>query len=226
MALFSEIDVWIDQLARSGAENMAVDQLVFEQLGDKPMIRFYEWLEPSVSFGYFEKLSDAKAAFTGNELHYVRRWTGGGIVDHRVDQTYTLFIPKGHTVEQMRGNASYEAIHRVLADSLLEVGISCDLIQQDAETESRACFEKPVVYDLVSAIGKKLAGAGQKRSRNGLLHQGSVVGVENAEAWQRSFVEALSESWAQKNITEEMLCDVQKVVSKRYGSQAWLEKRV
>ena len=89
---------------------MAIDQLLLERSHPVPLIRFYQWSEPTVSFGYFEKLSDAKRDFPGDELRYVRRWTGGGIVDHREDQTYSLFFPKGHPVEQLRGNGSYAVI--------------------------------------------------------------------------------------------------------------------
>ena len=115
MAVFSELEVWIDPLARSGAENMAVDEMLHISRGELPLLRIYQWRHAVVSFGYFEKLGDAMRDLPGEEIEYVRRWTGGGIVDHRADLTYTLSIPKGHRLEQQRGNASYAQIHQALA---------------------------------------------------------------------------------------------------------------
>ncbi|MGE9268270.1 MAG: hypothetical protein ACQKBY_09245, partial [Verrucomicrobiales bacterium] len=41
--------------------------------------------------------------------------------------------------------------------------------------DSAACFEKPVCWDVLGPNGEKLAGAAQRRSRAGFLHQGSVM---------------------------------------------------
>lgn len=225
MAIFSELDVWFDPQARDAAENMAVDQLLLESGLEKPLIRFYQWSEPSVSFGYFERFSDAKRDFPGEELSYVRRWTGGGIVDHRVDQTYSIFLPKGHAVEQLRGDKSYEEIHRALAESLLESGVSCQLITESSGSDARSCFVNPVAYDIVGNDGTKLAGAGQKRSRYGMLHQGSVQGVVDVSRWQRAFLESLSTEVHKKDINPAMLGDVSKLASERYAAEDWLLKR-
>jgi lipoate-protein ligase A len=40
--------------------------------------------------------------------------------------------------------------------------------------ESTACFQKPVRFDIVAA-DRKLSGAAQRRTREGLLHQGSIL---------------------------------------------------
>lgn len=225
MAIFSELNSWVDYQPRSGVENMAVDQLLLESSLPFPLIRFYQWSEPTVSFGYFEKLSDAKRDFPGDELRYVRRWTGGGIVDHREDQTYSLFFPKGHPVEQLRGNGSYAAIHEALAISMRLSGVECALTVEDSDSEARACFIKPVPYDIVDSSGLKLAGAGQKRSRYGLLHQGSVQGIKDVARWQALFSAALAEHVTAEMIDPERLGNVAAVVAQRYGTEAWMSKR-
>ena len=66
-------------------------------------------------------------------------------------------------------------IHEALTAALNEVGPRARLIAEDSAVESAACFEKPVAWDVVDGDGRKLAGAGQRRTRRGLLHQGSVV---------------------------------------------------
>ncbi len=224
MAVFSELEVWIDPLARSGAENMAVDEMLHICRGELPLLRIYQWRHAAVSFGYFEKLSDAMGDFPGEEIEYVRRWTGGGIVDHRVDLTYTLSIPKGHPLEQQRGNTSYAQIHKALAKAMQACGVACELTEEDSDSEERSCFVKPVPFDIVDPSGRKLAGAGQKRSRHGLLHQGSVQGVENCEAWQLALIQSLATKAKEKDITG--LGDVSKVVRARYGNSVWTRKRL
>lgn len=177
--LFNQLRVWRDDQPRSGPENMAVDQWLMENVGDLPVLRIYDWAGDWVSLGYFQSLAEARGIF-GQGPRYVRRWTGGGIVDHRSDLTYTLAIPRSHELAGKRGNESYCAIHREIARCLGEGGIACDLTSEDSRNDSAACFEKPVAWDLLGEDGRKLAGAGQRRSRWGVLHQGSVMAGEGA----------------------------------------------
>lgn len=172
--LFEKIAVWRDSKARSGHENMAIDQWLFENMKGVPVLRLYEWEGDWVSFGYFQSHGGARELF-GDECRYVRRQTGGGVVDHRGDQTYTLVIPREEEVARLSGCERYSKIHGALADCLGEGGVSCDLARGESAVESVACFKKAVRWDLLGMGGVKLAGAGQRRSRAGLLHQGSVV---------------------------------------------------
>lgn len=234
MKPFSELYVWRDDKARSAAQNMAVDQILLERGAEVPLLRFYGWSEPAVSFGYFGCYSEALAYYvpSGSEgrnekLVFVRRWTGGGMVDHRLDRTYTLTLPKGHPIEQLRGAESYKIIHKALFSSGLGTGLSDGF----SSSGSCACFINPVAYDVLGAEGQKLAGAGQRRSKHGLIHQGSVLRTElssSAEGegsdWQDDFVQALAESSVQvePEICEEEVADVAR---SRYASEAWLKKR-
>lgn len=84
-----ELILWRDPVARSAAEAMAVDEALLEW-GEFPVLRIYRWGEPAVTFGYFDEEGTARRIFPGEELHFVRRWTGGGIVDHRQDIPFTL----------------------------------------------------------------------------------------------------------------------------------------
>lgn len=225
MALFSQLEVWVDLVNRTGPEHMAVDQIVHSSGLQLPLLRFYQWRGEEVSLGYFEKLADAQRDFPGEEIEYVRRWTGGGIVDHRIDHTYTLFIPKGHAIEQLRGAGSYEKIHQALAASLIDAGVDCFLTMDEGDSSERSCFVNPVPHDIVGANGQKLAGAGQRRTRDGMIHQGSVQGVLDAKSWQSAFTEHLTELSIQKNIGESELGDVLELVKSRYGNDSWLNKR-
>ena len=171
--LFQKLLVWRDSQARSGPENMAIDEWLMTQLGEVPILRQYQWSGDWVSLGYFQSLRAAKMIF-GSASKYVRRWTGGGVVDHRDDTTYSLMIPRSGQLASIVGSESYRQIHVSLARCLLDQGHSCELVSRDYAINSVVCFEKPVEWDLVCQ-GKKIAGAGQRRTRQGILHQGSVA---------------------------------------------------
>ena len=149
--LFEKLKVWLDREPRTGPENMAIDQWLTENLGEVPILRLYRWEGDWVSLGCFQSRGEGRRLF-GEEPEYVRRWTGGGIVDHRNDQTYTLVIPRGEDVAQACGCERYAKIHGELARCLRESGIACELAERDSVAKSAACFEKPVTWDLLRGL--------------------------------------------------------------------------
>lgn len=169
--MFEKLLLWVDPVRRPGPEAMAVDQWLLET-AELPVLRVYRWAGEWASLGYFGEIAGAAATFPGLDL--VRRWTGGGIVDHRADWTYTLVAPQGESLAGWRGAESYRRIHAALAATLAAEGIDARSSDGGGETGAALCFENPVSHDLLGADGRKIAGAGQRRSRQGLLHQGSV----------------------------------------------------
>ena len=225
MQTLTELLLWHDSSPRSGAANMAVDQLLLETISDTPVLRFYYWDRPSVSFGYFESLATARAIFNDGNLDFIRRWTGGGIVDHRTDLTYTLAIPRTHPWATLRGAESYRIIHEAVAAALNGTGTNCKLISENSGNDSVACFANPVAYDIVTPAGDKLAGAGQKRTRHGLLHQGSVIGITDTSKWQETFTRSLTESVTPWTPEVSFFDSVNELAASRYAAQEWIEKR-
>jgi lipoate-protein ligase A len=172
--LFDRLQLWIDPVKRPGPEAMAVDEWLLE-VAEAPVLRVYGWLGEWGRLGYFGNLAAARDSLPG--LDWVRRWTGGGTVDHRADWTYTVVAPAGEPLAKARGAESYRLIHEALESVISAEGIAARISSGDDETGAALCFENPVNHDLVAADGRKLAGAGQRRTRFGLLHQGSVAGV-------------------------------------------------
>ncbi|MCP5534696.1 MAG: hypothetical protein H7A51_00505 [Akkermansiaceae bacterium] len=228
MPVLDTLIYWRDKHARTGFENMAVDQLLLERLGDHPVLRVYHWSEPTVSFGYFLALKDAQSAFPSSgscPLTYVRRWTGGGIVDHRIDVTYTLAIPRGHALSAARGAESYRVIHQALESTLKQLHEPVRLTAVDGGDGGLACFTNPVAYDLINHQGEKIAGAGQRRTRYGLLHQGSLITQVEPDALGRGLAQCLARQ------TDDFLPDpsfdedTKVLASERYASDAWLAQK-
>ncbi|QDV27172.1 lipoyl protein ligase domain-containing protein [Aureliella helgolandensis] len=85
----------------SGAENMAIDQAMLEHAAEHRVVllRVYQWAEPTVSLGYFQKYGDFLQHFprAGDAVdatpRVVRRATGGGAIVHHHDWTYSLAVP-------------------------------------------------------------------------------------------------------------------------------------
>jgi len=220
MAAFEQLCVWIDPVKRPGPEAMAVDEWLLETM-EVPVLRIYGWLGAWGSVGYFGKLGAARVAFP--ELKWVRRWTGGGTVDHRADWTYTLISPSGAGIAGLRGAESYRIIHEALALALRDEGIDARLSSGADLTGSALCFENPVGHDLMDPAGRKLAGAGQRRTRRGLLHQGSVAAPcdeETSRTRSGRLADLLASQWSQVDLQPS--CDwLAAKIQSRYGQEDW-----
>lgn len=210
------LQLWIDPIARGGPENMAVDQWLAET-ATVAVLRSYRWTPGWGSFGYFVK----RAELPANGLQWVRRWTGGGIVDHRQDWTYTLFAPRGTELAEARGGASYRVIHGAVAMALTASGIAARLAGPAAPAAGGECFIQPVEHDLLDPLGRKIAGAGQRRTARGLLHQGSVITcppvAEALAAVLAREVEPVAYSPGEALISS--------IAAGRYGAEEWAYRR-
>lgn len=210
----------MDKKPRCGPAAMAIDEWLLETR-DTPILRIYRWDGHWASFGYFGKLEDAFGAVEG--VKWVRRWTGGGVVDHRGDWTYSLIVPRSCEVATMKGGESYRAIHRILLEVLKAEGGKLGLAEVSEKTGGM-CFENPVEYDVMDAGGVKMAGAAQRRTKAGLLHQGSVAKAADSHLRGELFAESLSESWWEENLYVDE-GRVEELVAAKYGRKDWLERR-
>ena len=167
------------------AENMALDFLLLQRYPREAVVRFrhYEWRSPSFTFGYSQKVDFVRSQLpAGAHVDLCRRPTGGGIVDHSDDWTFSLVIPRGHPMEEVPATQSYRAVHDVLAAALVAAGVPAVLKPVAPEPAEGApagpagvCFERAEIFDVVNSVsGQKIAGGAQKRNKRGLLFQGSV----------------------------------------------------
>jgi lipoate-protein ligase A len=223
MPVFEQLHVWMDPVKRPGPEAMAVDEWLLEMM-EVPVLRIYEWLGEWGSVGYFGKLTEAKAFFPG--LEWVRRWTGGGTVDHRTDWTYTLAAPAGAGIAGLRGAESYRIIHEALARALNHEGVDARLSSATDSTGKALCFENPVGHDLIGSAGRKLAGAGQRRTRRGLLHQGSVAAPCDADVSEQRaerLADLLAKHWRKIELQAPGEW-IEHRIRSRYGCDSWISR--
>ena len=163
----------------AAAENMALDFLLLQRYPETvARFRHYEWRSPAFTFGFSQKLEFVRANLpAGENFDLCRRPTGGGIVDHRHDWTYSLVLPRGHALYDERAAQSYRIVHECLARALVALGQPAQVktARDPGETGPGICFQRAELYDVVNPpTGAKIAGAAQKRNKHGLLFQGSV----------------------------------------------------
>jgi len=227
--LLGALQVYQDICPYPAAMNMAIDEALLE-FTIIPTIRFYRWRSPALSFGYFGKFSDV--AIYASERDLVRRWTGGGIVFHGEDLTYSIVIPRNNPVFEESSIAIYEKIHLSLAHALNGLGQRAQVAgsaRYTAETPQRSvptntCFENPVRAD-VMIDGRKIAGAAQRRTRRGLLQQGSIQGIPMTSELVQKFAQALSADCSEFEINEQIFERARELAQQKYGTDSWLRKR-
>ncbi|HEX4707101.1 MAG TPA: hypothetical protein VH229_05160 [Candidatus Udaeobacter sp.] len=228
--VFAALHVYHDNTAHSAAVNMAIDEALLEP-ATVSSIRFYRWHSPALSFGYFGRFSDVADCASGRDV--VRRWTGGGIVLHGEDLTYGLVIPAGDPAFNQSSALIYERVHRALCEALHATGeravvaAVCDRRSQvDSAVIDRrySCFANPVRADVMIG-GRKVAGAAQRRTRRGLLQQGSIQGIAFGSGLAKRFAEALSANRTQCETGDQILIRARELAGQKYGTNSWLRKR-
>jgi len=152
---------------------MALDEALLQAVPrlDRPVLRFYSWTGPAASFGYFQKYAEIERMTLLRPL--VRRPTGGGLVPHDADWTYSLAFPPGDDWYSLSATESYQRVHSWIRAAFAKLGILTDLAPSCLKTLPGQCFQGYERYDVLCR-GRKIAGAAQRRTRDGLLIQGSV----------------------------------------------------
>ena len=162
---------------KSAALHMQRDQELIDhlQMLKKPLLRLYEWASPAVTYGYFIN-PDAHFISGISEFDCARRPTGGGILFHVHDLTFSVAVPKTDPRYSDNVLANYASINCAVLKAVQEV---CDALpialQQEKATSSfhEFCMATPTQYDLLFN-GRKIGGAAQRKTKYGFLHQASI----------------------------------------------------
>ena len=159
--------------AGDAALNMALDEALLEAMPRlrQPVLRFYGWTQPAATFGYFQKFSEVEPATHLRPL--IRRPTGGGVVPHAADWTYSAVFPPGSEWHSLKAEESYRRIHDWLRLAFAALQVETELAACCQKSLPGQCFVGHEKFDLLWH-GKKIAGAAQRRNKLGLLIQGSV----------------------------------------------------
>jgi lipoate-protein ligase A len=161
----------------------------------------------------------------------VRRPTGGGLVPHDADWTYSLAFPVGHFWYQLKATESYERVHQWISDAFAKMGVAATLAPCAKKDVPGQCFIGAEKSDVLWH-GRKIAGAAQRRTHQGLLIQGSVqpppIGLSR-DAWEKAMClvasEQLGVEWSALKINPALEELVNGLVKTKYSQASFNQRR-
>lgn len=163
---------------------MATDEALlrsFAPLSSPPVLRLYSWNPPALSLGRFQKADEvldlARCRVDG--LGIVRRVTGGGVIYHADELTYSLVC----SPSQIPPASSIKDSFRVLTGFLLkfyrELGLdasyAADVVPEGTRLGERTpfCFAGKESFDIL-INGCKIGGNAQRRLKGIIFQHGSI----------------------------------------------------
>ncbi len=234
---------WIlwDDKSYSPYENMAIDELLLTNICEyrKPILRIYDWNCSAMSIGYVQNynLTIQEALENGNiseDTCVVRRPTGGGVVYHDNDLTYTVIIPKGYYIEEENRMESYNIIHKAILKALELCHINANLAPNESENVDRAtmkCFTTPTKYDVLCE-SRKFSGSAQRRTKNGILHQGSIsleATKGNSKLLKEKLIKAFQEcfniEWENFSVSKTFIDEIKELTTSKYKTDEWNKRK-
>ena len=213
------------------AFNMALDEALLQEAArvGKPTLRFYGWTDRAASFGYFQRFADVERATLLRPL--VRRPTGGGIVPHDSDWTYSIAFPPNDSWYSLKAIESYRRVHEWIRAAFARTDLATELAPCCRKSEPGQCFVGHEKLDVLWN-GKKIAGAAQRRNRNGLLIQGSVqpplMSAPRTD-WEKAMCAVAEEEfgvqWFPSSPGEELKNRAADLAAKKYSQVKYNQKR-
>ncbi len=188
------------------------------------ILRFFHWAGPAATFGYsqsYELAREAASARGLGEAPVVRRSTGGGIVFHDGDLTFSLVFPWESLSAPL---TIYEKIHRGVLSGLKDAGVQASLSGgREGSERLDQCFHGPEAFDIVDGEGRKILGGALRRRAGRGLYQGSL---RLAGAWKEAVERGLTREWGclTRKIDPGWLRGLQPLEVK-YQSDAWNKRR-
>ncbi|MDI6775885.1 MAG: lipoate--protein ligase family protein [Syntrophales bacterium] len=167
----------------SAFENMAIDEAIFRENRRReilPTLRFYGWLSPTVSIGYFQDICkevDVKSCRRYG-IDIVRRPTGGKAVFHESELTYAVVARGNYPFFSPDILGTYRVISGCIAEGLSRLGIKAEIADEGRTFQEGLlktfCFSSPSRYELL-VEGRKICGSAQVRSHGVFLQHGSIL---------------------------------------------------
>lgn len=162
---------------------MAVDEALFLSFkeGNLLMLRLYGWRPAAFSVGCSQHPDEHldPDACRSRGLGLVRRPTGGGVLFHGEELTYSVICSSSDINGASGVKESYYRITSFLIEAYRSLGIAarfakdlrdyCELSHASADF----CSARKEPYDIV-VCGKKFGGNAQRRRKNIILQHGSI----------------------------------------------------
>ncbi len=215
---------------------MALDEtLVLEKsLAGDNLLRFFNWAGGDyATFGYAQFYADAKKQIESLGIkEFTRRPSGGGIVIHKQDLTFSLVF---NGAADFKVREVYRILHSLICRELEVCGAKLEIYNSHSDYRPAnngvnfACFTNPVGDDLMSG-GVKVLGGAMRRYGTRVLYQGSLQ-IENARknpAYKKAIKKAFADFCGCREVLHEpankdVLAQAQ-TLALTYKSKEWKEK--
>ena len=213
---------------------MALDEALAQSRPDAFCIRFFRWTGPAATFGYAQRMAEVEVALPGGiGNNYTRRPTGGGVVPHLDDLTFSCVFPaKG----ALRPGDIYRRLHAAMVGGLRGLGLAATLCAggrsgpRGRTGGASQCFQEPVALDVMTEAGKALGGA-IRRYGDTVLYQGSLQvpgGRDRAGEFEAAIRDSLGAEWKleweQGDAPTEVWAEAGTLGAK-YRAEEWIRRR-
>ena len=215
---------------------MAADEALCETMPAPYVLRFYNWAGPGITFGYSQRKragADAVTAAGSPITDVTRRPTGGGIVFHETDLTFSfIFHSPGAYFEPGK---TYDRLHRAINAEYARLGITFDLLNEKTKDYAvndpvMNCFAKPVNMDILYN-GKKVLGGALRKFGDYMLYQASFQAPDaraNGATHRNAVIKALGTEFALEWEAAAMPAAAQEraaaLAQTKYRTAAWNER--
>ncbi len=216
-------------------EHMALDETLAAEALPGPVLRFYHWTDgPAVTFGYSQFYAFVRRQTTPQAGSLCRRPTGGGMVLHGKDLTFSLVFQSPLTSPK----DIYHALHAHIESALAQTAALYSLRQGEVPAAAYApvqgqqasgCFVNPVQDDLL-LNGQKILGGAIRRFGGTVLYQGSLqcANARSNPLFRRAVMQGVA-AWLKADFTvrpvaQDLLARARQLAVQRYATTDWNEK--
>ena len=213
---------------------MALDEALLEQCAmiGASILRLYAWNQPAATFGYSQHFREVEGWTSLRPL--IRRPTGGGLVPHDADWTYSLVFSPEDPWYSLSAEESYRRVHDWITASFRVIQVQAELSECCDKPVAGRCFVGAEKFDVLAG-GKKIAGAAQKRNKLGLLVQGSIQPpsdgskVYERAAWEKALLEIGAREqgidWRELKPSDWLMERAGELERKKYGTAEYNQRR-
>lgn len=173
----------LDTGKATAEENMSIDAQLLQDLdpNGEAILHLYDWELPSATYGHFIDPNQFFTPVATKKIDLAKRPTGGGVIFHTCDFAFSFLIPAWHPKCSQKTLDNYALVNRAVIQAIdiwMGGGDALELLssgfERSKETIARFCMARPTKYDVVFR-GRKVGGAAQRRTKRGLLHQGTIA---------------------------------------------------
>jgi lipoate-protein ligase A len=114
-------------------------------------------------------------------------------------------------------------VHEAVRTAIEESGYPAELATAESKAMSDSCFANPVPADVISR-NRKIAGAAHRRTRAGLLHQGSIQNISIPNDLASAFARHLSGNSRDVLPDSGLIDRALQIAEAKYATPEWLRR--